>query len=329
MEEVWKVISDSDGHYYISNMGRMKRDGYEIIDTTGKKRKTEAKVWDHGYLNKVNGYMYYNYRKTNSARTKLSCHRLVALHFVENPCPEIYMEVNHIDGDKSNNRANNLEWVNRKLNMAHASEHRLINKDSEKRKAQARINQKKSVEKAIRPTAKYNREGNLAEILPETLSISTVRLTYKGYTYRYCDILKQQYDCIPEQLDVSHSFEAANKKRKKYVEIKSNGKIATYLKLSELPITREQMWVAFNHKIPDTVNYSMWDIIDITSEEIPRHQRNGVKVRQYDNSGKLVKEYNSLAEVSKNLGFKGFNWFNKCVKEHNKYKGYYWEKIYD
>lgn len=41
-------------------------------------------------------------------------HRLVAEHFLPNP--QCYSEINHIDGNKSNNCVSNLEWVSRQLN---------------------------------------------------------------------------------------------------------------------------------------------------------------------------------------------------------------------
>lgn len=47
-------------------------------------------------------------------------HRLVAYYFVENP--NKYKEVNHIDGNKENNCADNLEWCTRSQNNKHAFE---------------------------------------------------------------------------------------------------------------------------------------------------------------------------------------------------------------
>lgn len=51
--------------------------------------------------------------------SKITIHKLVAINFVPNPYG--YKEVNHIDENKSNNSANNLEWVDHSTNMRYGS----------------------------------------------------------------------------------------------------------------------------------------------------------------------------------------------------------------
>ena len=50
-------------------------------------------------------------------------HRLVALHYLPNP--EMLKEVNHIDGNKTNNDVSNLEWNSSSQNKKHAVENGL------------------------------------------------------------------------------------------------------------------------------------------------------------------------------------------------------------
>lgn len=63
------------------------------------------------------GYYHVMLRKDRILKA-FRFHRLVAKHFIPNP--ENKPEVNHIDGDKSNNKASNLEWCTPSENMRHA-----------------------------------------------------------------------------------------------------------------------------------------------------------------------------------------------------------------
>jgi len=63
------------------------------------------------------GYLRVELHKNGMAQ-KHSVHRLVATAFVPNP--EGKPQVNHIDGDKTNNKAENLEWVTQSENQSHA-----------------------------------------------------------------------------------------------------------------------------------------------------------------------------------------------------------------
>ena len=100
MEEIWKVYketySNGSGHriYEVSNLGNIK--------VNGKLMKPEE---HRGY-----------YRVAT-----VSIHRAVAELFVPNP--DNKPEVNHLDYDRKNPRADNLEWVTRKENIEYSKCH--------------------------------------------------------------------------------------------------------------------------------------------------------------------------------------------------------------
>ena len=86
-------------------------DNYEISET-GVVRNTKTGAEIKQYVGK-DGYL-----RTQIAGKTRTVHRLVACAFV--PATPGKDFVNHIDGNKQNNAANNLEWVTRSENMKHA-----------------------------------------------------------------------------------------------------------------------------------------------------------------------------------------------------------------
>lgn len=75
---------------------------------------------------KSNGYKHLGIYDINGKVKYPTVHRLMALAFIPNPYN--LEQVNHKDGNKSNNTLENLEWVSRKRNIAHAYEIGLNNR---------------------------------------------------------------------------------------------------------------------------------------------------------------------------------------------------------
>lgn len=115
MKEVWRNIEEFKGLYQISNLGRVKSIDRMITYRTGIKRFTRGKILTVS-KNKL-GYPQITLSKNDKEHSR-RIHRLVAQAFLPNP--NNYKEVNHIDGNKSNNVVTNLEWCDRSHNMRHA-----------------------------------------------------------------------------------------------------------------------------------------------------------------------------------------------------------------
>lgn len=112
MIEVWRDITGYEGLYQVSNFGRVK----------SLKRKINHPYRSRNVKEKIlkstvdrNGYLHINLYK-NGNKKFATIHRLVATTFLNE---EKYMEVNHIDGNKTNNNIKNLEWCTKSENIKH------------------------------------------------------------------------------------------------------------------------------------------------------------------------------------------------------------------
>jgi len=110
-KEVWVELplhlTLNKSNYMISNMGRFKNNKNKLI-----------------IQKPTNDYIAITIRSYNQTKRHM-LHRLVAELFVTNPQNKSY--VNHIDGTKHNNKADNLEWVTKSENTMHAHKTGLIN----------------------------------------------------------------------------------------------------------------------------------------------------------------------------------------------------------
>jgi hypothetical protein len=115
--EIWKSIKSYNGLYEISSFGRVRS-----LDRVIEQRN-RFKIVKHVYRGRLiipripqNRYPYVHLSKAGK-RLSITIHRLVANAFLKKKKGR--NEVNHIDGNKTNNNVENLEWVTSSENKMH------------------------------------------------------------------------------------------------------------------------------------------------------------------------------------------------------------------
>ena len=144
MSEIWKDIQGYEGLYQVSNLGRVR--SYLKLNGRGLDKNP------HILTPKVDkdGYFEFNLRKNKTSKY-FRCHRLVAQAFIDNA--ENEPQVNHINGIKTDNRVENLEWVSVIENIHHAFATGL--------RVKTPLNNLKSIK-----VAQYTLDGKLVKIYP-------------------------------------------------------------------------------------------------------------------------------------------------------------------
>lgn len=109
-QEIWKPIEGWEGLYEISNLGRVR--GVEKVTPFGSRTKTYHMRLLTPCVGK-RGYYVVALNHNNKAKT-YTLHRLIAKAFIPNP--ENKPCIDHIDGNKLNNKIDNLRWCTYKEN---------------------------------------------------------------------------------------------------------------------------------------------------------------------------------------------------------------------
>lgn len=114
-EEIWKPVAGYEDRYEISSFGRFKRVKRLVIDSIGRRFTIKENISSLC----LNGDGYHHVGLTDEFRKKkmVDIHVLVAKAFL--PVVSGRKVINHKDGDKLNNRVENLEYVSVRENTTH------------------------------------------------------------------------------------------------------------------------------------------------------------------------------------------------------------------
>lgn len=177
INEIWKEIPGYEGYFEVSNLGnfrskdriiKYKQSGTRLYP--GKPLKVE--LMQDGYSRIV--------LMKEAVKKRYMCHRLVAETFIDNP--NNLPQVNHKDGNRSNNCVSNLEWCTQSENEQHSVN--VLGKTMKGKTAPKKV-------KCIETNITYNSMSEVIRWLQNKACVEglnkaiTANRKYHGYTFEF------------------------------------------------------------------------------------------------------------------------------------------------
>jgi len=184
-EEVWKPVPGYDGVYEASSEGRVRSTDRQVRVGHGATRTAPGKILSQTEAGR--GYMSVSIRM-NGNKDAAYVHHLVAKAFIGKPPGEIGpqsgdWQINHKNGDITDNRPENLEWVKREANTVHAHQNGFYKKGSEAPSAKLTADLVRRAREIRRSTGRPFRD--IAEEMPA--GKNAVKQAVRGQTWEHIE----------------------------------------------------------------------------------------------------------------------------------------------
>ena len=190
MEEVFKTIEGFED-YSVSNLGNVM-----------SRKSNDIRILKPGH--DAAGYLHvriyprepiFGRYKNGFMKPKLEkIHRLVAKAFLPEPDKDVYMEINHNDGDKHNNDVTNLEWMTRSQNIQHGWDTGLMDNGAHK----GAIKRRKPVKITFPDGRVEYYQGRVQAAIYLGVTPLTVLLKFKSGTFGRTKFKAEKIDDLPE-----------------------------------------------------------------------------------------------------------------------------------
>lgn len=167
-EEIWRPVRGYEGLYEVSSFARVRSLERPVSTMHKFVAIKKGKILSQKLTGKKHALYFRVTLSKNNIAKSFAAHRLVAESFVENLHDKPV--VNHIDGIKTNNRPENLEWVTSKENTHHASGLGLMCKGERINTAKLNLSQVKEIRQLLK-------QGKSQRSLARKFGVSSTSIT--------------------------------------------------------------------------------------------------------------------------------------------------------